>query len=32
MGKQDNGPITTQIDHKIDNSQASHSQGGFRLI
>jgi len=30
MGKQDNGPITTQIDHKIDNSQASHSQGGFR--
>jgi len=30
MGKQDNGPITTQIDHKIDNPQASNSQGGFR--
>jgi len=31
MGKQqDNGPITTQIDHKVDNLQASNSQGGFR--
>ena len=33
MGKQqDNGPITTQIDHKVDNLQASNSQGGFRLL
>merc|ERR1719427_1635151 len=27
-----NGPITTQIDHKVDNLQASNSQGGFRLL
>merc|ERR1719427_2068354 len=30
--QQDNGPITTQIDHKVDNLQASNSQGGFRLL